>query len=303
MSDSQGDITRVSPTTELEIINRKRAALQNLVKITTTLNRLHQGLHSVVLLGKSVAEIPGKIVEKFNSLKQKLDTQPTDRLKNTLTSTEIKIQSDIKHVLEISQKSNEQLSRQLGSEGDMLLDSLNDNIHQYVDDFKKKGQTSVALRIALKARNVMIRAFKLPIPEAVIEKQLVELDQREIECRQKINTDIDDIEHDIQSLMSREDCPEELREKLILIASNLKENKEHIASGKQIEDMPILYESIEVSAAPHVVAEVEKESEPDEVVVLETPKQEKIKRGFFGRLWLWLKSPMSVRWKDVSKYK
>lgn len=303
MSDIQGDITSISPTTELEIINRKRTALQNLVKITTTLNRLQQGLQAVVLLGKTVADIPRAIIEKFTSLKEKLDGQPTDKLQNTLYSTDIRIQSDIRQVLDISRKSNDALSRQLGSEGDKLLDSINQNFFKFVDDFRKKGQTSVALRITLRARNVALKSIKLPVPEAIIENQLMVLEQREIECRKKINSDIEVLNTDIASLMSREDCPDDLKQKLGLIARNLQLNKEHIAAGKQIEDMPIIYESIEVSATPELVQQVEKESQPDEVVVLETPQEQKVKRGFGSRLWEWLRSPMSVRWKDINKYK
>ena len=302
MPESDGNLNR-STTAELELISRKRAALQRLVKITSTLNRLHQGLQSVILMGRSVTDIPRQVIEKFNSLRARLDNQPTDKLQNTLSSTEQRIQSDIKRVLEIAQKTNDELSKQLGNEGDKLLATIDENFHEYVDDFRRKGQTSVALRITLKARNAIVRAFSLPVPTSLIETQISVLDRREAECRSRITTDIDSLQQDIRALIERDDCDHELRGQLLLMAGNLNQNKAHITAGKPMEDMPILYESIELAAPPHAVEDIEEISKPDEVVVLETPRPAKIRRGFFERLWDWLNSSTRVKWKDIKKYK
>ena len=302
MSNPLGDTGNTSATAELEIINKKRAALQALVKITTTLNRLHQGLQSVILMGRSASEIPGKVIEKFQSLREKLDTQPTDKLKNTLSSTEHKIQSDIKRVLEISQKSSEQLGRHL-NEGDSILTSLDENVDAYVNDFKKKGQTSIALRIALKTRHIILNAFNLPVPVTVIETQISVLDKREMQCREKINHDIDDIQSDISNLIAKEDCPDELKNQLTEIAVNLSANKAHIGAGKQIEEMPILYESIELAADAEAVYEIEQQSLTTEAAAPEIITEKKTKLSFFNRVWLWMRSPINVKWKDIDKFK
>ena len=171
MAELQGGITKTSPTTELEIIKQKRAALQKLVMLTGTLNRLHQGLQSVILMGRSAAQIPEKIISKFKSLSEGLKSKPTDILQNTLSTTDQKIQSDIKHVLEISQKSNALLEKQLGATGNKLVDVLKEDYHEYVNGFKKKSQTSITLRIALKTRKAIVNTFKLPVPESTPMEQ------------------------------------------------------------------------------------------------------------------------------------
>ena len=73
--------------------------------------------------------------------------------------------------------------------------------------------------------------------------------------------------------------------------------------GKHLEDMSIPYESIELAAPSHVLAEIEEQRQPDEVVVLQAPTIVKIKPGFFERLWIWLNSSTRLIWKDIKKYR
>jgi len=305
MSIIQGGINCQSLTTELEIINQKRSALQRLVKLTSTLTRLHQSLQSVVLMGQSASRIPQRIIEQFNKLKEKLDKHPTDTLKNTLSKTDIRIQQDIKHVLEISQKSDEVLSQQLNIGNDPLLDKLEENIHEYVGDFKKKTQTSIALRITLKTRQVIINAFKLPVPQSFIEQQIYALDIREANCREKIDEDMHALHYDIGGLLNNEDCPDDIKQQLLQIETQLKDNMDHMAQGKNIDNMPILYESIELSAPQDMIDETEAHSS-EAIENVETPVVEETltqkKRSFFSRLWEWLTSPASRKWKDIQPY-
>jgi len=301
MSQIQEGINRKSPTTELEIIRHKRAALQKLVKLTSTLHQLNQGLQSVILMGRSAARIPDKIVSKFKSLSEGLKDKPTDIIKNTLSKTDQKIQSDIKHVLEISQKSNELLEKQLGATGSKLVDVLKEDYHDYVNDFKKKSQTSITLRIALKTRNAIVSAFNLPVPESFIEHQIVSLDHKEKECRKIIKKDMNSLQNDIEQLISREDCPEDIKQVLTGLKSDLKSNSDHFASGKPIDEMPIIYESIELSGTPQVIEEVEEiiNPRPIETDTKHTDNIEHKKLGFFRHFMIWLKSPWSTSWKDI----
>jgi len=305
MSIIQGGIERQSLTSELEIIHQKRAALQRLVKLTSTLTRLHQGLQAVILMGQSASRIPSRIMETFNSLKEKLDKHPTDTLKNTLSKTEIRIQQNIKHVLEISQKSDEVLSQQLNIGNDSLLDKLEENIHEYVGDFKKKTQTSIALRITLKTRKVIMKAFKLPVPQSFIEQQIHTLDIREAHCRKKIKEDMHSLHDDIDLLINNEDCSDDIKQQLLQVEKQLKSNMTHFSEGKHIDKMPILYESIELSAPQDLINETETHNTEAMEVIETPPETEKLsqkKRSFFSRVWEWLTSPANRKWKDIQPY-
>ena len=300
MTELQGGISKTSPTAELEIIKQKRAALQKLVQLTSTLNRLHQGLQSVILMGRSASQIPEKIITKFKTLSEGLKNKPTDTLKNTLSSTDQKIQRDIRHVLDISQKSNALLEKQMGTTGNKLADILKEDYHEHVNDFKKKSQTSITLRIALKTRNVILKSFNLPVPESFIEQQIVSLNYKEKECRKVVKKDMSALQCDVDILMSRKDCPDNIKEILNEIKSDLEVNAEHFDSGKAIDEMPIMYESIELSGVPEEVKEVEKPAEKEPA----QPKPEVIKpeikkSGFFSHLWNWLNSPWKKTWKDT----
>jgi hypothetical protein len=304
MSTLQGGINKSSPTSELDIIKHKRAALQQLIKLTSTLHQLHNALNSVILMGKSAAQLPEKIVTKFKTLTDGLKDKPTNTLQNTLTTTDQKIEREIKHMLEISQKSDTLLEQHLGASGDRLADVIKDNYHESVNDFKKKSQTSITLRIALKTRNALVNAFKLPVPESFIKNQIFTLDAKERKCKTAVKKDMGSLQSDVDALMKQEDCPEHIKEILTEIKNELKVNSEHFNSGKPIDEMPIIYESIELSAVPQVVKEVEEiivppsADKPEEII--EEPAEKK-KLGFFKHCWVWLNSPINKGWKDTEK--
>lgn len=293
----------VNPTTELELIQRKRTALQKLVQLTTTLNRLLQGLQAVLLTGRQIADIPAKLVEQFQSLGEKLQGHSTDTLKNTLSTTDLRIQSDIRHVLQLTRMDDHELGKHLGGSGTKLIDNLNQNLDNYAGDFKKKAQTSIALRLVLKARNIVTRALKLPVPESFLEQQIAALDVRETECKKRIHQNMHSLDADLDTMLLREDCPEEIKQQLLQIKKQMQQNIQHFESGKQLDEMPIMYESIELSAAPQDVARVEAESQPPEDEPADTitpaPTRKRPPKSFFGRIWFWLKSPMNVKWKDT----
>ncbi len=303
MSNLQGGIKCTSSSTELEIIKQKRVALQKLIKLTSMLNQLHQGLQSIILMGKSAAQIPEKVVNKFKVLSDSLKEKPTKTLKNTLSSTDVKIASNIKHVLEISQKSDELLEQEMGGTGVKLVDALKDDYHDFVSDFKKKSQTSITLRITLKARNALVNAFNLPVPESFIKQQIISLDAKEEKCRQFIKKDMHSLQSDVKQMLAREDYSEGVKSALLDIQAELNLNAEHFAAGKAMEEMPILFESIELSAAPQAVEEVELIINPQEQI--EGVSNEKNtsapshKAGFLAHFGRWLKSPVNSSWKDT----
>jgi len=301
MSQLQGGISCKSTTTELEIIRQKRAALQKLVKLTSMLNQLHQGLQSVILMGKTASQIPQKVVNKFKSLTESLKEKPTQIIQNTLSSTDVKIQSDIKRVLEISQKSNELLEQEMAATGTKLTDVLKEDYHEFVNGFKKKSQASITLRIALKTRNAIVNAFNLPVPEAFIKNQIISLDVKEAKCRELIRKDMSSLQTDVNTLLVQADCSNEVKGVLSEIKAELKDNADYFDSGKSIDQMPIIYESIELSGSIQVVEEIEEIITPhkDLVEPIEEAIIAKKKSSFFKHLSNWLKAPWRASWKDT----
>ena len=294
----------INATTELELIQCKRTALQKLVRLTSTLNRLLQGLQAVLLTGRQIADIPAKFIEQFQSLGEKLHEHSTDTLKNTLSTTDFRMHNDIKHVLQLTCMDDTELGKHIGGTGTKLVDNLNQNLESYAGEFKKKAQTSIALRMVLKARNIITKALKLPVPEPFLEQQIATLNIRETECRHRINSSMHSLDADLDNLLHNKNCPEEIKQKLLLIKAGMQQNIQHFAAGKQLDEMPIMFESIELSSAPQDVTEVEAESKPPvaaSVADTVSVAAEKVPaRNFFSRAWFWLKSPRSVKWKDTA---
>lgn len=303
MPHSQDGIIKRSSTSEIEIIKQKRAALQKLIKLTGTLNRLHQGLKSVILMGGTVSQLPKNVISKFKTLSEGLKSKSTDTLQNTLLSTDLKIKRDIKHVLEISQKSDALLEQHLGTTGNKLIDVLKEDYHEYVNGFKKKSQTSITLRIAIENRKTAVKPFNLPVPEAFIKQQITSLNQKEKKCRDVITKDMSTLQTEVIALMKREDCPEQLKATLLEIQSELKINSEHLKSGKAIDEMPIIYESIELSGESKVVKEVEaiieEAKDPPDNNKTESAEPHIKKTSLVKHFWIWLNSPWKKKWKDI----
>ncbi|MDH5485065.1 MAG: hypothetical protein OEY43_07505, partial [Gammaproteobacteria bacterium] len=227
MADLQGNTSSNDVEQEIEVINQKRSALQHLVKLTSTFSRLHQGLNSIILMGSANTQIPEKIINSFKKISEKLTAHPTDQLKNTLASSDIKINRDIKQVLEISLKDETSQAVEIDSRGETTSSLLENNYQNYVDDFKKNAQTSIALRITLKSRNVAVKPFNLSVPENFIKQQIKNLDQKETHCRSKIKQDMDSLDKDMHRLIKRVDFPQEARERLNRMRAELRENIDH----------------------------------------------------------------------------
>jgi hypothetical protein len=300
-----GGIERKSNTHQLDLIKQKKSALQRLIKLAVNLNRLNQGLQSILILGKSIIAIPPKVLNSFKTLSKKLEPLPTEKLQNTLSSTEIKIQNNIKQVLEISQKDESELSDYMAHKEELLMGSIEESFGDYVNDFKKKAQASIAIRIVLKTRDALMSTFLLPVPEAFIKKQITVLEKRESDCRQRIKKEMTDIYKEITTFIKDENCPDELREELLTTRNQITNNINHFNSGQDLESMPIIFESIELSSEPEPEKETTASDEPKITTQQEvediTPSP--IKRTLLSRLWEWITSPTGHSWSDINKNK
>jgi len=224
--------------------------------------------------------------------------------------TDQKIENDIKYMLEISQKSELLLEQQLAAADNKLGDAVKVDYHEHVADFKKKSQTSITLRVALATRKVILSTFKLQVPESFIKKQILSLNSQEQECLKIIKNDMSSLQQDVDALMTREDCPELIKSQLVEISSELQANAEHINSGKDIVNMPMVFESIELSGELQAIKEIEDlvehpndngSNSNDDTKSFEDnqAKTAKKKISFLSHLSQWINSSWKKNWKDI----
>lgn len=309
-------VRNTSVTHELELIKQKKTALQRLVKLTNNLNQLNQGLQSILILGKSVVAIPTRVLDSFKLLRNKLEPLPTPKLQHTLSATEIRIQNDIKQVLEITQKDDSQLDQYLSQKDEKLIDSIEESFSDYVNNFKKKAQASIAIRIVLKSRFALLNAFLLPVPESFIKKQIQTLDKRESRYRKQIKMELITIYKDVSRLLSKNSYPDEINEHLNTTRDSIIENIKYINTGKNLENLPLNFENINLSSDTEDPQDNEDKSEqqvdvpekddPEVVEVLEKIEELKItpmKRGIMSRLFEWSTTPLDHSWRDTEHKK
>ena len=312
MPSTKEQANKRSTTHELELIHDKKLALQRLVKLTSTLNQLSQGLHSVLILGKSITSIPGKIVSRFKAMSNKLQPLPTKKLQHSLTNTEIKIKNDIKQVLEITQKDEDELNDYFQQKENKLFSNAQESFNEYITDFKKKSQASIALRITLQERHAMMGAFILPVPEVFINKQIGILERRESKYRKLIKKDLLNLFKDVSRLIEDNTIPDEMKIELHHTRGQLLSNIKHFNDGHNIENMPIIFESIEITsdeASSNEFEEIiEEKPKPPEVEAIEEIMSEvkeieikPLKRSLPGRMWEWATTPTGHSWNDTKK--
>jgi len=249
VSEFTHQVDASSTTHELELIHQKKTALQRLVKLTANLNTLSQGLQSTLLMGKPARSIPNAIVKSFKAMTSRLNPLPTNKLQNYLTATQIKLQGDIRHVLQLTQKQESEIEEYLTTNTPGFMGNLEENFTDYVNDFKKKGQVSIALRIVLAGRNALSSVFKLPVPENFIKKQIKTLDKREAKYKKRIKTELTGLFKEITALIDSNTIPEELIPQLHHTRGQILNNINHFNAGKNIQDMPIMFENIEISTS------------------------------------------------------
>lgn len=307
MTESKENITLSESEKELDVIKRKRNALKQLIKLTSTFSRLHQGLSAIILMGSSDINIPEKVIKNFKKLDEKLTIHSTEQLKNTLVSSDIKINRDIKQIINISLKEENNLEIDMEKEGSVTANLLKNSFQSYANEFKKNAQTSIVLRITLKSRSIAVKPFNLSIPENFVRQQIKALDQKETDCKSKIKQDMDALDNDMHILIKRVDFPEEARQRLNKMRAELRENIDHFYKDGSIDSMPMINHS-DATESDNTAEVLLAKKEVKPVYIETPPKISKTikphqKRSLISLLNEWLFTSSNIKWKDIDRYK
>ena len=116
---------------------------------------------------------------------------------------------------------------------------------------------------------------------------------------------------EITTYIKSESCPADLKEQLLITRNEIADNIHHFNSGQDLESMPIVFESIELStqkeetkpkkkAPPATKADIKESEIKDEILehIKHVPVKP-IKHSFTCRIWDWLTSPIGRSWKDT----
>lgn len=292
-------VEKISSSTDLKILEDKREALEQAVKIALHIERLHGSLEATLLMGRPTSELPEDALATLEELEGSVKSQPIDRLKESLAALEKVVQSRLSQILKISEMDAEALIASGAGEVETLL-----------RDYRKQAQTAVALRILLHSRGVATAPTELHVPVEQIRARLTVVEQKERAYRRIIKTEIVAMITETGRMLANDGLSPTMRHFLVASNEDLQRNLEHLDSGKKITSMPVAIEIIEMGereissfdTAPSSTQTTEIPAVQKQRLIAPMeytpalPKQVKQKKGFFARLFQWMTTPDQITW-------
>lgn len=290
MSDAQPD-----PTQQFNALREKRKALERAFRVAQGVERLFRGLETALLLEHQPRHLAVRVQSFLDHLDPATLGLPTSELEASLRELDQAVQADLARMMDLA-RSEERLAEQLEDEHAEAARGL----LRTLEAFRRKAHTAVALRLVLRERGIATPALDLRMPTVEIRRQIVLLKMREQDCRERIEQQIADIQLSIDQLLARDDINPAMVELLDEVSAGLTRNLQHLRRGGSTEDLPVSLAVIELATPPPVCAP-EPTPEPRPRPPLRKPPPPKM--GFWRRLWLWLTTPTSIRWRDIGNHR
>ena len=291
---------------KLALISEQRSALEEIVKISLAVSRLQHGLQAVLLLGKPTSRISSSYLKKYDALKTSISSQPNDKLEQSLEILDKYINGAMQKLIDIVDSGERSLSEH--DSGSSALDVIHENIHQELEDFRRKSQTAVVIRLLLRERGIKTQELSLVISEDIIVEKISYLHNKEKKCRKRIHAEIVVMEKTINSVLNNPSTPDVVKEEMEATLDSLQKNLDHLLAGKPLDNLPIVFEIIEMGTEEdHKIAftptSLPNEAPVDAPIIEKEAYKKKIKRNVIVRFFEWIRTPTNVSWKDIDKYK
>ncbi len=288
----------VNISNELKALEKKKSALEKVMKIARTVEQLRYGLEAVVLLGKPSAGISPQALHIFEALSDKIRIQPTKKIQECVQKLDTVIANNLNAIIELASPENHaELHEQVTAD-----DELAEQITKLIQDYRKNSQTAVALRVVLRERGIRTTPANWSVNIDSVRAQITQLSIQETDYREKIKTNIVSLQQDALVVANNNVLPQATRDAAAHMHHMLQKDLDHLNTGKDIESMPFFVEVVELkesAPAPHPDEQVAKQepSIPSQPV----PTEQKAKPGLIHKLWRWSTTSPSVTWQDVDK--
>ena len=233
-----------NPSETLQTVTDKRLALESLINITCSVQNQHKALSEVALAARPSQQFPKKIVSYFKAIEQHMAGTDSTGLLQKLEIVEAAINRSIGKLLNLAKINVNQLRN------DEINNIDIDSFKNFIDDFKRRTQTSLALRFILKKRGMAIAPFKVPLPQESIAAQIDALKEKERKCVKQIRSEIQVIIKDTQDLLLLDQLPPEIRKELENVKKAMQVNIEHLDNGGSVTEIPNVFEIITLESEP-----------------------------------------------------
>ncbi|MBI5462223.1 MAG: hypothetical protein HY941_08580 [Gammaproteobacteria bacterium] len=292
----------ISSTDELRALAGKKVGLVQLIRVAQAIERLQKGLEAVVLMGKPSSGIPKHAIRFYEQLSDHIRSAPTDKILSDVDKLDQSIAANIDAILDIASRSTESLEERRTTSA---RQGEPRSLTKMLDDFRRRAQTAVSLRVLLKERGVPVPPLNLAELEQLVQVNLKRLDSQEKEYKTRIETHIVEMQSDIALILENPHYPEAIRAELKTIQQGLVADLRHLHSGKGLDQLPF-------SIVKLGVDESREHTEP--ATPLPEPQQHDTSAektggmvetgfsgGFFAKIWAWLNTPPEVTWAMLGR--
>lgn len=319
-------------TAELNALTKKRETLEKLVQFAVQITRLLDSMEAVQHMSKP-DEIPLQKRNDFvNAVGSRVQHLTGPELQTRLGKLDDTVKKDLIRILKIADTSESEFNRYIAPISNNSPQNSAEWLNKSVYEFKRRTQTGAALRMVLMDKGIPVPSAKLPVSPENIKQQIESLKQRESQYRFEVIHQVDDLLKDVEQFLSNPTFPDELKQHMVTLKSELCETKENLESGKSIESLPMVVQYIEIDNSDpfslpssgeleeSTEEKQEKKAEEQQLAALSDPvkkntsnKTEKkiepqkidvpiIKLSFFRKILVWLGTPWYVKWRDIEKY-
>lgn len=297
--------TVISDKELLHSLDEKKRALEEIMHVAQTVERLQEGLQAVLIMKETAHQIPRHVLKFYRGLDERLRGHPMNKLSKILSGLEQAIRNDLGQILQLAVVDDAALiDQRIEAEADNSPPV--DDVSRLTEDFRRRVQTAVYLRVLLREQGATTEPMELVVPTEQIQQQINALDERGQRCRKNMQVQVDDMLKDITQLLANEMLPDALKVNMRQTRAELEENLKHLKAGKSIENMPFYVDSFflqDDESGQGGGLDVELVSVPLSDVALpgkiDKPESGKEGRGFFRCLWLWCVTSTDVSWKEI----
>ena len=285
---------------QLEKIEIQRRTLEQLFKISRSVENLRVGLETTLLLGKPA----GHTSEKAVALYQKLDAKTHDlsnhEIHMRLQRIDQKIKQHLKETIHLVEHLDD--PEFATSIGDAL-----EITHNRVHDFRRTAQTMTALRVLLNLRGLPVAPQTFTVSQKVLLEKIQATKSRERQYRKQLTDQTLALEQEIQQLLKNHSGSKAMQPLLEGILKGLKANRRHIAQGLNIHELPYEIDQIVITdTAAEVHFEDPPSSSPKTTTAapltpennIEEPPVEAHRKGVWTRFKTWVNTPFDLSTDD-----
>jgi hypothetical protein len=298
---------------ELSVIEHKKETLEKVLRITHTLNHLLASLESVNYLNQTTFRLPPALLRFYRSLDNRYQYKPNVLIEKCFHDVQAKLEEDFHTLMKISNLSDAEFGELIN---EPESSSFVVNIEKAVNEYRRRAQTAISLRLILKERGIRAPRMDLDINEEEFVQTIRMLSSKRQNYIEKVVNSMMELASDMDTLInSNTGLSEERIEEMKILKQGLLANIKHLHEGKSIDDLPYNFEVVEAGEALPPDQEVNE----TEVKQIDAPvqtqekcvKPERIEhvsrlsdandKGLIQRTMKWLNSPWNVKWDQVKK--